>query len=68
MVIPLEDYDKIFERNFKRPSPGDEPPELTAEDEEILDRVWAALRKENRAAAANKKTSDDETEESFKIP
>jgi hypothetical protein len=23
---------------------GDEPPELAAEDEEILDRVWAQLR------------------------
>ncbi|MFT3745517.1 MAG: hypothetical protein QM785_14645 [Pyrinomonadaceae bacterium] len=51
MVIPLVDYDKILQRHAKRPSLGDEPPELTAEDEEILDRAWAELREEHQTAS-----------------
>jgi hypothetical protein len=29
---------------FKRPQPrGDEPPELTEEDERLLDQIWASI-------------------------
>ncbi len=42
MAIPIEDYEKIFASRPRR-GPGDDPPEFTAEEERILDRVWAEL-------------------------
>lgn len=61
MVIPLKNYDEILNHPDFINSPGDEGFELTAEDEKILDRVWADLREERQKIEIPKTMSNEET-------
>jgi hypothetical protein len=57
LLQSLEMHSAIEKRNAERglsnqsQRRGDEPPELTEEDEEILDRVWARLAEEEKGNA-----------------
>lgn len=44
---------------------GDEPPELTAEDEAILDKIWAEMAEHEGIDAVAETMSDEETLEFF---
>lgn len=68
-MIPLEDYKKILSRPIG-PNPFgtegiEEPPELTDEDEEILDRCWAALAEERGVVQIPNQPSEAEIREHY---
>ena len=57
-----EDDDAYWPRP---PFRGDMPPELTEEDEAILDRVWAEIAEEDRQAEIGNVSFDDDEEPDF---
>lgn len=57
----LTDPEWVDDRRFG----GDEPPELTAEDEAILDKIWAELAEREGIGAVVETMSDEETLEFF---
>jgi probable rRNA maturation factor len=61
-----ESEDEDDDEHWPRPPfRGDMPPELTEEDEAILDRVWAEIAEEDRQAEIGNVSFDDEEETDF---
>lgn len=58
-MITAEEYDQTL-RSRRHFGKGDEPPELTSADEEVLDRVWREVADEDGVEQLPDQPSPDE--------